>query len=79
MKRADLVISVRRYNIWRDNDDIEHQEPTEEVISYTCESVHVSFDGSVIFFSSGKDVYGSSRRREGNISLCQWRELVPTL
>lgn len=54
MLRPDLIISVRRYNVWYDNDDIEHRELTDEITDYTCESIHVNFDGTVTFFCSGR-------------------------
>jgi hypothetical protein len=48
MKRASLIVVVRRSD-WAGVP--EQDAPTT---GYTCESVHVNFDGTVTFFSSGK-------------------------
>lgn len=54
MHRGNLIVSVRHYLAWEDNDGVVHKELDGDTIDYTCESIHVSFTGSVTFFSSGK-------------------------
>lgn len=48
MKRASLIVVVRPQG-W-----VGVPEQDAPTLGYTCESVHVNFDGTVTFFSSGR-------------------------
>ncbi len=53
MKRPNLIVNVRHYTV-RDVDGVIEKELDGDVVGYTCESVHMNFDGTVTFFCSGK-------------------------
>lgn len=48
MKRANLIVVVRRRSL-----AVHAPELPDYETGYTCQSVHMNFDGTVTFFSSG--------------------------